>query len=141
MPRLAFVNTQTALAFVDTDMFDQQKYVEEVGGDSESIRTKRASHEAELMKEFMDGFNQSKECDGIILMGEGDQKPDFALQIIIDSHDTPKQKTVWNWVVRDMANDRVLPVGFNIASGKDAAIGICQAVWKEADPQRFKKVI
>ena len=94
---------------------------------------------AERDLEFMDGFNQEKECDGIILMGKGDNEPDFDLQVMIDSHDTPGQKTVWNWVLKDVHKNRVLPVGFNVDSGKNAAKGICQAVWANTDPGRVKK--
>ena len=129
------------MGFVDTDVFDEQKYLEGTGSDTTAVKAKRVAHEDALMREFMDGFNQSKECDGVILLGNGDNKPDFELQIIIDSHDTPGQKTVWNWVMRDMASNKILPLGFNIPSGKDAAKGICQAVWENADPGHFKKII
>jgi len=116
---------------MDTDVFDEQKYLEEAGSDSSSAKAKRVDHEAALTREFMDGFNQTKECDGIVLLSKGDNKPDFALQIIVDSHDTPGQKPVWNWILRDVHHDRLLPVG-NEDSGKQAARGICLAVLKAA---------
>lgn len=140
-PRVGFSEANGALGFVDTDIFDEQKYIEAVGADTAQVKAKRAAHEEALMREFMDGFNHEKECDGIILMGKGDNEPDFGLQIIIDSHDTPNQKTVWNWVLKDISKDRVLPVGFNVDSGKEAARGICHAVWANTDPARFKKPI
>ncbi|HEY6249947.1 MAG TPA: hypothetical protein VI685_08295 [Candidatus Angelobacter sp.] len=136
-PRLGFRQSKGATEFVDTDVFDEQKYVEETGADSTSIKAKRAAHEAILMREFMDGFNQAKECDGIVMLGAGDNKPDFELQVIIDSHDTPGQKTVWNWVLRDMSRNQILPVG-NVDSGKEAAKGICTAVWKNTEADRKK---
>jgi len=138
-PRLGFTEANGAVAFVDTDIFDQEKYTEAADGDTAALKAKRAAHEEALMREFMDGFNQTKECDGIILMGKGDNEPDFGLQVMIDSHDTPGQKTVWNWVLKDMHKNRVLPVGFNLASGKDAAQGICHSVWANTDPERVKK--
>jgi len=140
-PRLGFSEANGAVAFVDTDIFDEQKYIETIGADTAAVKAKRAAHEDALMREFMDGFNQEKECDGIILLGKGDNKPDFGLQIVIDSHDTPGQKTVWNWVLKDMSKDRILPPGLYIDSGKDAARGICHAVWANTDPARFKKPI
>jgi hypothetical protein len=114
---------------MDTDVFDEAKYLEEAGSDSSAAKAKRAEHEAALTREFMDGFNQTKECDGIVLQGKGDNKPDFALQIIVDSHDTRGQKPVWNWILRDVHRDKLLPVGSE-DTGKQAAKGICLAVLK-----------
>ena len=127
-PRLGFAETKDASPIVDTDLFDEQKYVEGAGADSSAVKAKRAAHEAALMREFMDGFNQAKECDGIVMMGTGDQKPDFSLQIMVDSHDLHGQKPVWVWVLRQIRSDKVPPVG-NDDSGKQAAAGVCRAVW------------
>jgi len=130
-PILGFVESKSTTPIMDTDVFDEQKYLEEAGSDSSNAKVKRADHEAALTREFMDGFNQTKECDGVVLLGKGDNKPDFALQIIVDSHDTPGQKPVWNWILREIRTDRLLPVG-NEDSGKQAAQGICLAVLKAA---------
>lgn len=138
-PRVGFTDIKGAAPFVDTDVFDEQKYIEGIGGDTTTVKAKRASHEAALMREFMDGFNQTKECDGIVMMGMGDNEPDFALEIMIDSHDTPGQKAVWNWVLRDVNKNRVLPAGLYDDSAKDAAKDICAAVWKNSQPESAKK--
>ena len=135
---MAFTETKTATPIIDTDMFDLQKYIEESGGNSSSVKSKRDSHEAGLTREFMDGFNQAKECDGIILMGSGDQKPDFSLQVLVDSHDTAGQHPVWVWILRDVGKDKLMPVGSE-DSAKDAAKGICQAVQQQANPDIPKK--
>lgn len=135
-PRLAFVPTDGA-AIVDTDMFDAQKYIEESGSDSTSAKAQRTAHETALMREFMDGFNQARECDGIVLMGAGDQKPDFSVQVMVDSHDTPKQKPVWVYVLRNMGTNKLAPVG-SVDSGKEAAAGICRTVWTMADEDSKK---
>jgi hypothetical protein len=137
MPILGFAESKDATPIMDTDVFDEQKYAEEAGSDSVSLKTKRAAHEAALAREFMDGFNQAKECDSIILQGKGDQKPDFALQVMVDSHDTPGQKPVWTWILRDVRHDQLMPVG-NDDSGPEAARSICLAVWKDASPDQFK---
>jgi hypothetical protein len=126
-PRLGFAETKDTTPIVDTDLFDEQKYIEEAGSDSSAVKAKRAAHEAALTREFMDGFNNASECDGIVLLGNGDNNPDFALQIMVDSHDTPGQKPVWAWVLRDVHSDKLMPVG-NDDSGKQAASHICQAV-------------
>ena len=128
-PRLGFVQAKDVTPIVDTDVFDEAKYVEESGSDSSAAKAKRAAHEATLTREFMDGFNQARECDGVIFMGKGDQKPDFELQIMVDSHDTPGQKPVWAWVLRDLRSNKLMPVG-NDDSGQQAAKNICLAVQK-----------
>src|SRR5579864_1942435 len=78
-PRLGFTQTQEG-ALVDTDLFDEQKYIEESGSDSSGVKTKRSAHEIALTREFMDGFNQAKECDGIVLLGAGTQPSDFTVK-------------------------------------------------------------
>jgi len=130
-PILGFAESKDATPILDTDLFAEQKYIEEVGADSSKVKAKRDAHEALLMREFMDGFNDAKECDGVILSGKGDNKPDFALQIRVDSHDTLEQKPIWAWVLRNLHTDKLLPVRED-ESGKQAAKGICLAVLKAA---------
>ena len=130
-PILGFENNKNTTPIMDTDVFDEAKYIEQTGSDSSAANAKRKEHEAALTREFMDGFNHEKECDGIVLQSEGDNKPDYALQIIVDSHDTPGQKPVWNWILRDVRTNKLLPVGFT-DTGKQAAQGICSEVWKLA---------
>jgi hypothetical protein len=136
-PRLAFLQTKDNPPLVDTDLYDEQKYIETVGTDASSVKSKRAAHESALMHEFMEGFNQSKDCDGIVMMGQGDQKPDFGLQIMVDSHDLQGQKPVWVWVLREVREDKIMPVG-NDDSGKQAASDVCRAVWNVVDPEHLK---
>ena len=131
-PILGFEANKNTTPIVDTDVFDEAKYIEQTGSDASAANAKRKEHEAALTREFMEGFNQTKECDGIILLSEGDTKPDYSLQIIVDSHDTPGQKPVWNWILRDVRADKLLPVGTDYLSGKEAAKGICSEVWKLA---------
>ena len=137
-PRLAFVVTKDAPALVDTDLYDEQQYVEQTGSDSTSIKTRRAEHETALMREFLDGFKQAKECDGIVMTGARDQKPDFGLNIMVDSHDLQGHKPVWVWILRESRADKILPTG-NDDSGKEAAAGICRAVWNIIGPDQLKK--
>ena len=137
-PRLAFVQTKDAPALVDTDLYDEQQYVEQTGSDSASIKAKRAEHETTLMREFLGGFNQAKECDGIVMPGGGDQKPDFGLNIMVDSHDLQGHKPVWVWILRENRDDMILPTG-NDDSGREAATSICRAVWNIVDPDHLKK--
>jgi hypothetical protein len=137
-PRLGFLETKDNPPLVDTDLFDEQKYIETVGTDTTSVKSKRAAHETALMHEFMEGFSQAKDCDGIVMMSPGDQKPDFGLQIMVDSHDLQGQKPVWVWVLREVRQDKIMPVG-NDDSGKQAAAAVCRAVWNVVDPGHLKK--
>jgi hypothetical protein len=137
-PRLAFVETANAAEVIDTDLFDAQKYVEESGSDSSAAKAKRAAHEADLTRDFMNSFNQTKECDGIVLMGKGDNKPDYSLQVIVDSHDTPGQKPVWIWILGEGAKNKFIAKGDEDTSAL-AAKGLCLAVWKAADADRAPK--
>ncbi len=126
-PRLGFAKARDANGLIDTDVLDEQKYIEGAGADSSAVQAKRATHETLLMREFMAGFNEAKECDKVVLLGDGDNQPDFALHIMVDSHDTPGQKPVWAWVVRNIHTDKLMPVG-NDDSAKLAASHICMAV-------------
>src|SRR5215471_3164268 len=130
--RLGFEEAKGTPPIVDTDLFDEQKYIEEGGSDSSAAKAKRLAHEAVLTREFMEGFNAAKECDGVVFFSEGDNKPDFGLRIIVDSHDTPHQKPVWNWILRDVRTDKLMPVGF-ADTGKDAAKNICIALRNQAE--------
>src|SRR5438874_9556573 len=69
-PILGFEENKNATPIMDTDIFDEQKYLEESGADSSSAKTKRAAHETLLTREFMDAFNQEKSCDGVTLQGK-----------------------------------------------------------------------
>ncbi len=130
--RLGFAKSKDATGLIDTDVLDEQKYIEEAGGDGSAVRARRAAHEALLMREFMAGFNEAKECDKVVLLGDGDNQPDFALNIMVDSHDTPGQKPVWAWVLRNVHTDKLMPVG-NDDSAKLAAKHICTAVANAAN--------
>ena len=45
--RLAFEEAKGTPPIVDTDLFDEQKYIEESGSDSSATKAKRIAHEAE----------------------------------------------------------------------------------------------
>lgn len=135
-PSLSFTQTQGTVAVVDTDMYDAQKYIEESSSDSSSAKARREAHEASLTRDFFAGFNDAKECDRIIFKGQGDQKPEYTLQIMIDSHDTPGQKPVWTWILADSHNKFITKGEED--SGALAAKSVCLAVWKAAGDAELK---
>lgn len=130
-PSVGLLETAGISGVVDTDLYDQQKYIEQTGGDSSGTKTKRASHEEALTRDLFNGFSASKDCDGIIFEGKGDQKPQFTLQVMVDTHDTPGQKTTWVWVLHQAAPDKILDEGEE-DSGALAAKDICLATAKLA---------
>lgn len=132
-PSLAIAQTGDSPVVVDTDMFDAQKYVEESGSDASSAKTKRASHEEALTREFFAGFNGAKDCDGIIIKGKGDQQPQFNLQLLVDSHDTAGQKPVWIWILSNAPTNKFIVKGEE-DSGALAAKSICLAIKKAISP-------
>jgi len=136
-PSVALAQTGGSPVVVDTDMFDAQKYIEQVDGDSSSAKVKRASHENLLTREFFSGFNGDKDCDGIIIKGKGDQQPQFNLQLIVDSHDTPGQKPVWVWILSDADKNRFIVKGEE-DSGALAAKSICLAIRKASTDSETK---
>lgn len=136
-PSVGLLETPGVSGVVDTDLYDAQKYVEQSGADSSSEKDKRATHEVALAHELFAGFNAAKGCDGIIFQGKGDQKPQFSLQVMVDTHDTPGQKPVWVWVLHQTAPDTILGQGDEDSSAL-AAKDICLAVWKAAQEAQLK---
>lgn len=136
-PSVGLLETAGVSGVVDTDLYDQQKYIEQSDGNTSDTKAKRAAHEAALAHELFAGFNAAKDCDGIIFQGEGDQKPQFSLQIMVDTHDTPGQKPVWVWVLHQTAPDKIIGHGDKDSSTL-AAKDICLAVSKAAQEAQLK---
>jgi hypothetical protein len=129
-PSIGFSQTGTTPGLVDTDLFDEQKYIEQTRSDSSSVKEKRASHEASLSREFFNAFGQVKECDGIVFVAKnGDEKPEFTLQIMVDTHDTPGQKPEWVWVLSTSAKGKFVAKAEEDTS-TETAKNICLAVVK-----------
>lgn len=136
-PSLQLVQTADSTAIIDTDMFDAQKYVEQTGGDSSNEKTRRSSHEVALTQDFFKGFNSTGDCDGILLVSKtGDEKPQFNLQVMVDSHDTPGQKPVWIWILDD-AKSKFISKGEEDSSALTAK-NVCRAVWKAAEEEQLR---
>lgn len=138
-PSLALVQTSGVEGVVDTDQFDALKYVEGSGSNSDisAAKAKRDSHDDDLTHQFFGGFNATRECDGIIFKGKGDQQPDFTLQVMVDSHDTPGQKPVWIWILSDGSSKKFLAKGEE-DTGALAAKSVCQATVRAAQDAELK---
>lgn len=135
-PRLGFVQTKDSSGVVDVDLLNAQRGMGDSGAAMHSMRD---MHQADLTREFIQDFNDTTECDRIVLLGHGDNKPDFAMQVEVTSHDTQGQKPVWHWSVRDMHTKKPIPEGQDDSS-QQTARDICAAVWKRVDPSRLKQI-
>lgn len=135
-PRLGFVQTRESSGVVDGDLLNAQKGMGDSGAAMHSMRD---MHQADLTREFIQDFNDTKECDRIVLLGRGDNKPDFAMQVEVTSHDTQGQKPVWHWRLRDTRTKKPIPEGQDDSS-KQTARDICAAVWKRVDPSRLRQI-
>lgn len=136
-PSLQLIQTADSAAIIDTDMFDAQKYVEQAGGGSVNEKTKRSSHEVTLTQEFFKGFDATTDCDGILLVSRnGDEEPQFNLQVMVDSHDTPGQKPVWLWILSG-ARREFITKGEEDSSALTAR-NVCLSVWKAAEREQLR---
>src|SRR2546421_7351888 len=64
-PSLGFNNRKDVSPIMDVDAYQEEIKLKEKLPGNEFVETKRALHEGFLQKEFLDGFQNSKECDGI----------------------------------------------------------------------------
>lgn len=132
-PRLGFVKTKDSSGIVDSDLLKQQKQLQDAGA---AIHSMRDAHQAELMNDFVQSFNDTRECDRIVLVGSGDNKPDFALQVNVDSHDTSGLKPVWRWDLHDLRRNKPIPEGHD-DSAQQTAKAVCTAIWNRVGPTRL----
>jgi hypothetical protein len=146
-PTLGFNNVKDVSPIIDEDAIHEEWKVEKKLPGNQYVHDKRAMHETILMHEFMEGFKDSKECNGITFYLKTDKKPDFTIQITVSGHDDPglKEQT-WTWILghpRDPspADSKAHGLGgMGIQSnGKLTARDVCLTVWEDVDPNHFKK--
>jgi hypothetical protein len=112
----------------------------------DSVHDKRAMHEASLMNEFLEGFKDSKECNGITFYMKEDKHPAFTVQIGITGHDTHPDDQTWTWILGwpgdpSPAKEETHGVGGmgSQSSGQLTARDVCLTIWDDVDPNHFKK--
>ena len=74
-PTLGFNHIKDVSPIADEDAFMEELRMKKELPDNPLIYEKRAMHEAALMNEFMEGFKDSKECNGITFYLKTDKKP------------------------------------------------------------------
>lgn len=146
-PTLGFVNVKGVSPVTDEDAYTEELKLKKQLPGNQFVYEKRAMHEAALMNEFLDGFKDSKECNGITFYLKSEKKPDFTLQIDVSGHDDPKlEGQQWTWILgypkdpspADKPSHGVGGMGIQSTS-KLAARDVCLTVWDDVDSNHFKK--
>jgi hypothetical protein len=146
-PTLGFNHIKDVSPIVDEDAFMEELKMKKDLPDNPMVYDKRAMHEAALMNEFMEGFKDSKECNGITFYLKTDKKPDFAVQIMVSGHDDkPVKDQTWTWILSylsdpssaDKSSHGMGGMGIQSAA-KITARDVCMTVWDDVDPNHFKK--
>src|SRR5438876_855832 len=89
-PTLGFNHIKDIPPIIDSDALVEEGRLEKELPNNPLVHDKRATHETILMNEFMEGFKNSKECNGITFYLKTDKKPDFTVQISVMGHDDSK---------------------------------------------------
>ncbi len=146
-PTLGFNHIKDVPPILDSDALAEEQRLEKELPGNQFVHDKRAMHEAVLMNEFVEGFKNSKECNGITLYLKTDKKPDFTVQIGVMFHDdrTVGEQT-WTWILgwpadpspADKSAHGMGGMG-NQSTAKLTARDVCMTIWDNVDPNHFKK--
>jgi len=146
-PTLGFNRIKDVSPVTDEDAYMEELKMKKQLPDNPMVYDKRAMHEAALMNEFMEGFKDSKECNGITFYLKTDKKPDFAVHIMVSGHDDKKAgEQAWTWMLgyltdpspADKAGHGMGGMGIQ-SNAKLTARDVCMTVWDDVDPNHFKK--
>jgi hypothetical protein len=146
-PTLGFNHIKDVSPLTDEDAYMEELKLEKQLPGNEFVHDKRAMHEAALMNEFMEGFKNSKECNGITFYLKTDKKPDFTVQIMVSGHDDPKaSEQSWTWILSyltdpspdDKSGHGMGGMGIQ-SNAKLTARDVCMTVWDDVDPNHFKR--
>ena len=146
-PTIGFNHIKDVSPIADEDAFMEELRMKKELPDNPLVYEKRAMHEAALMNEFMEGFKDSKECNGITFYLKTDKKPDFTVQISVMGHDDTKLgEESWTWILgypadpspADKPSHGMGGMGSQ-STAKLTARDVCMTVWDDVDPNHFKK--
>src|SRR5713226_7636263 len=146
-PTLGFNHIKDVSPILDSDaLTEEQKLEKELPG-NQFVHDKRAMHETILMNEFVEGFKNSRECNGITFYLKTDKKPDFTVQISVMGHDDTKLGgQSWTWILgypadpspADKSGHGMGGMGSQ-STARLTARDVCMTVWDDVDPNHFKK--
>ncbi len=146
-PTLGFTRIKDVSPIADEDAYMEELRMKKELPDNPLVYDKRAMHEAALMNEFMEGFKNSKECNGITFYLKTDKKPDFAVHIMVSGHDDKKVgEQSWTWMLgylndpspADSKSHGMGGMGIQ-SNAKLTARDVCMTVWDDVDQNHFKK--
>ena len=146
-PTLGFTRIKDVSPVTDEDAYMEELKMKKQLPDNPMVYDKRAMHETALMNEFMEGFKNSKECNGITFFLKTDKKPDFVVQVMVSGHDDKKPSDqTWTWMLGYPADPSPADSkshgmgGMGIQSNaKLTARDVCMTVWDDVDLNHFKK--
>jgi hypothetical protein len=102
-PTLGFNHIKDVSPILDMDAYGEEIKMQKKLPNNEFVKTKRFLHETALLNEFVEGFKDSKECNGITLYLKTEKKPDFIVLIGVSGHDPDpalgelKSDPSWAW--------------------------------------------
>jgi len=146
-PTLGFNHIKDVSPITDDDAIHEEWRLQKELPGNKLVHDKTALHETILMNEFIEGFKNSKECNGITFYLKTDKKPDFTVQINVMGHDdrTVGEET-WTWILGwpgDPSPEGKSSHGMggmgNQSNAKLTARDVCLTVWDDVDPNHFKK--
>lgn len=146
-PTLGFNHIKGASPILDMDALTEEQRLEKELPGNQFVHVKRAMHETFLLNEFIEGFKNSKECNGITLYLKTDKMPDFTVQIGVSGHDDPRlSQQSWTWILAypgdsspvDSKSHGMGGMGSQ-STAKLTARDVCMTIWDDVDLNHFKK--
>jgi hypothetical protein len=145
-PTLGFNRMKDVSPIIDSDASVEEHEMENKLPGNKFVYDKRAMHEAALMNEFVEGFKDSKECNGITFYLKMDKKPEFIVQMHVIGHDNHPDDQTWTWMLfwpDDPSPEKKEGHGMggmgSQSNGKLTAKDVCLTVWDDIDPNHFKR--
>lgn len=145
-PTLGFTQIKDVSPVVDMDAYEEERRMKKALPGNDLIYARRATHEAGLMNDFLEGFKDSEECNGISFYLTSNKKPEFTVGISVEGHDKHPNDQEWTWILlypadpgpRDKPAHGMGGMGTQ-SSGRLTARDVCLTVWDDVDPNHFKK--
>jgi hypothetical protein len=145
-PTLGFNHIKGVPPILDSDALAEEERLEKELPGNQFIHDTRAMHEAALMNEFLEGFKNSKECNGITFYLKTGKKPDFTVQITVFQNNRTVGEQAWTWILgypgdqspADKPGHGIGGMGIQ-STVKLTARDVCMSIWDDVDPNHFKK--
>jgi hypothetical protein len=145
-PTLGFNHIKDVPPILDSDAYAEELELKKRLPGNPLVEDKRAIHEAAMMNDFLERFQDAEECNGITFQMGEDKKPAFTVQIAVTGHDNHPEDQSWTWILSwpgdpsagEAKTHGVGGMGIQ-SSSKLTAIDVCKTVWDDVDPNHFKK--